>query len=598
MLSYSLNNQPLVLSHGTSFRLSALNPACLFDDIKGDAGIGVDIPVNEHNRAILGNPERFERYAPAQLKLEGFEIRFGGVLLLSGALVIKSANDKSYSGWVQSEIGVLKEAIQNKKITEFAWPTAQTFSNKTAYDDDTDPYGAPAIHNRGFWNGIGREIENTITTDDGDRTQTISKIQNEHFENFGYWVNAIDVGVGVKLTGDGCVVSPMLHLRYVLREALRLNGFFIAADAFTPTGLGESLALQKNMMIYNNFNIMAASYTQNTEIVPGWDQNTQSIGDAAYNVITVTSWGLSTFNYADLLPKISFKEFLLGIQNTLNYVFRFRNNGKVDIIDREAILSGSPINLQQYVSGFWEMGERTSRRLKFTPEFDKEDAFFGSEYEDLTDRRADFAAPVETDDDLNDIASPAVGELRLVTQTNKIYEYKWNVVAAENVDYTEQQVDTFGWEFVSNGTQPYIYQPTGETEEEIKINCTTLSKMASGLYMYPAAVQKGNMAQMRSTWSDFAYRLLPANLVLWPNGMDWAGDTGLYNTRWRTWSRLWANRQPVTGRFDLPLNVLLYVMENITSKFRTDKGEFIIEEIECEFGLNTIGVATVKGYKI
>ena len=49
---------------------------------------------------------------------------------------------------------------------------------------------------------------------------------------------------------------------------------------------------------------------------------------------------------------------------------------------------------------------------------------FGQEYHDLTERRNEFADPVNTHDDLLDIASPVVGELRLVKDENKIYEYK------------------------------------------------------------------------------------------------------------------------------------------------------------------------------
>lgn len=602
MLTYSLNNQPLVLNSGTSFRLSQLNPACITDDIKGDAGIGVDIPVNEHNRAILGNPERFEKHTTvAQQKLSGFEIRFGGVLLLSGSLIIKSANADTYSGWVQSEFAVMKEAVKNKNITEFAWPTAQNFNNKTTYDDDTDHYSAKQVFNRGFWDGIGKEVDNTVTTPEGDREQSISKLQKEHWDNFGYWVNATDTGVGVKITGDGCVVSPYLHLRYVIRESLRLNGFYISRDEFTPSGIGEGLSLQKNMTIYNNFNIMRATYTQVTEILPGWDQNTQSVGDAAYNVITVTSWGIAPFDYKDLLPKISFKDFLLGIQNSLNYIFRPRNNGKIDIIDREAIIPGTAIDINAFRVGFWEMGERLARRIKFNPGFDENDQLFGSKYEDLTNRLADFGEPVATYADLAAIASPAIGELRLVLSENKIYEYKWFVVAAENVDYTEQQVDTFDWEFISTGTQPYIYQPANENEEEIPVNCTTLSRVPVTSpfdTFYYEALQKGNMAQMRSTWSDFAFRLMVGNPVLWANGIDWAGDTGLFATRWKNWARFWATRQEVAAQFQLPLNELLYVSENITSKFRTAEGEFIIEEMETEFSLNNIGVTRIKGYKV
>jgi hypothetical protein len=46
------------------------------------------------------------------------------------------------------------------------------------------------------------------------------------------------------------------------------------------------------------------------------------------------------------------------------------------------------------------------------------------------------------------------------------------------------------------------------------------------------------------------------------------------------------------------MNVLIYVTENITGKFKTARGEFIIEELETEFSLHNVGVTRVKGYKI
>ncbi len=55
---------------------------------------------------------------------------------------------------------------------------------------------------------------------------------------------------------------------------------------------------------------------------------------------------------------------------------------------------------------------------------------------------------------------------------------------------------------------------------------------------------------------------------------------------------------PVEGDFNLPLNVLYYVINNITNKFKTQEGEFIIEEMEVEFGLHVIGKTHIKGYKV
>jgi hypothetical protein len=600
MLTIDINNQFFALGENFSVRIVWENPACYTDEIPASTGMGINFPVNDINRALLQGTERFEKLTPGVTRFDNCTIRFGGAMIATGSLALIKASTDGFQCWLQPEIGVVGEKMKAKKITDFAWPVNQTFSNKTAYDDDTDHYGVIQIKNRGFWDGVGREVDNTITTDFGDRDQKISKLQKEHWDNFGWFVNKINTGTGVHISGNGCVVSPYLHLRYVLNEILRLNNFVVVKDEFTPTGGGEGLALQKNLMIYNNFNIMAASYTSIWQELPGWNPETQSVGDAGYNIITVTSWGISPFNYADLLPKIGLKEFFLGIQNTLNYIFLFHNNGSVDIIDREAIATGAAIDLEKYVANFWEMGEKKNTGIKFDPEVDKDDQFFGSYYEDLTDRLSDFGAPVANMAALNAISSPVVGELRLVTDINKIYEYKWMVASAENVDYTEEQVDTFSWQLVSTGTQPYIYEPGNEAREVIKVYATTLSKLEDivpGYFTY-TAVQKGNMAQMRSTWSDFTFRLMVANSFLWPNGMDWQGATGLFNTRWKNWAHIWANRQDVDGEFQMPLNALLYVARNITSKFRTNKGEFIIERMETEFGLNMIGDTKVNGYKV
>jgi hypothetical protein len=54
----------------------------------------------------------------------------------------------------------------------------------------------------------------------------------------------------------------------------------------------------------------------------------------------------------------------------------------------------------------------------------------------------------------------------------------------------------------------------------------------------------------------------------------------------------------VEGSFDLPLNVLYHVVNNITGKYRTVHGDFVIETIETEFGSNMIGTTRITGFKI
>src|SRR5690606_5018099 len=102
-----LNNIPIPVPENFSVRLEWVNPLCYFDKIPGNAGLGIEIEVNEFTRAIFGNPERFEKYSNASArKFPGFAIRKNGVTMEAGALEITNANDKTYSAWLQTDFGV------------------------------------------------------------------------------------------------------------------------------------------------------------------------------------------------------------------------------------------------------------------------------------------------------------------------------------------------------------------------------------------------------------------------------------------------------------------------------------------------------------
>lgn len=355
----------------------------------------------------------------------------------------------------------------------------------------------------------------------------------------------------------------------------------------------------KNIMLYNNYNILQPTTQYLTDTyIKVWQPETNSYSDGeTHAVLEVTQWGCVPFDYKTLLPKISFKDFLIGIQNTLNFIFKFRNDGKVDIIDRNKILTEGAIDLNEYQVGTWKMGERRNVSLKFNPEYDKDDSKF-SDIEDLTERSANFKASVATKAQLLALVSPSFGELRLVISENKIYEYKWMVVAEVNALNMEVQYDVMGWEMVSVGPQPFIYGTMPEREEiNSAIGPIQILEYEQGVWI-PELWQKGNLNVMQSAWKDFSLRLLCGNYTDFPTAMFWEGPDGLFANRWQTWAQFWATRHPFEAEFQFPLNVLVYVNENITSKFRTNDGEFIIDEIDTEFGLNTIGKTTIRGYKV
>ena len=309
----------------------------------------------------------------------------------------------------------------------------------------------------------------------------------------------------------------------------------------------------------------------------------------------------ATFKYKDLLPKITLKDFILSIQNALNVCFHFRHLGKVDIIDRETILTGDVIDISKYMLNTWEMGEKKDITLKFTFDHDDDDTFFKERWADIDDRREDEGEPVDDWTDLQNIVTPEIGEIRYLRLQNLYVQYSLIQKTIPGTETTaEITQDTLGWEHLSMGFQNGFYNPDKDEEETIDTKFSTLFGDQT-VFTY----HRGNINSMKFAYQNFTPRLLfyhgnnlasfeTANLSL-----DWEKEnTGLLEKRFPKWSRFWSTRQPVTGKAQLPLNVLDNIVRNITKKQRSNEGEFIAEKIETSFSIDKIGVTNITGYKI
>jgi len=229
-------------------------------------------------------------------------------------------------------------------------------------------------------------------------------------------------------------------------------------------------------------------------------------------------------------------------------------------------------------------------------------------FHELSDRREDFAEPIDSVTELELIENAEIGEIRHCEWEDEYHEWKWEVVEEYNEIQQRYYENKLGWVFASSGPQPEWYG-TGETVEEIKTLLSTLYMhwKVGGL----AVSQRGTFSYQKSLWNNFSPRLV---FYAGQDGVDitskeddgttgtvclrWYGENGLLNKRWPKWNAFWKNRLPVEGEFDLPLNVVWMVINNITSKFSTVHGEFVIEEMEIEFGMELIGRAKIKGYKV
>jgi len=591
MLTLHRASATIVTDESFSVKLKWVNPCCYMDSIPGDVGLGLEISVNEYTRAEFGNPERFEKLSSgSDSKFPDVSVRFSGALLMAGTLVITSANRETYSGWLQSELGVLGTKERDRKITDMDWKKDVTFENKLTYDPLTDHYATIELENKTFWDGHGAEAKEPYTYIDADGiTQNAETTINAHTmdfrDNHYYLVNNKTSG-SVATSGAGCVVSPFIFLKHAVTEAFRKNGFFVSDE---NNALDEANA---KFVIYNNFNIFRQVITTTSETHWEWDP----VGNGGRYVTlkeSTLSWIIDTFNYSDLLPAISFKEFILGIQNFLNIVFRFSNDREVKVINRNEVPDAVPYDLSDYFLGHWSIGERKDVTLKFIPEPDSDDEMFSQDWHDLSERLEDFKDPVQTKTQLDAIIG-TVGDLRMVRSENMIYEYKWYGYSILDQLLGEYQVEVADWVKASRGPQPYFFG-TAEEIEPVESTCSTLARDAGT--SKPVALQHGNLPGARSLWSDFSLRLLDYG-GHYPPTLDYESETGLFETRWKKWATFWKNRLPVEGEFSMPLNELYYVINNITQPYSTRHGKFLIEEMECDFEGDRMGTVKIKGYKL
>ena len=636
MLEFLIDKKPLILDITASVRLTWRNPACNFRDFPGDIGLGIDIPVNDHNRMMLQHPDRFERRAGTKVKeFDGFEIRYGGVLLMGGTFIVQSASNEKYSGWLRSNLGNLGKYHREKYIYEsISFNEEKLFVNKADYDPSTDDYACPQILNPEFFREKGEKVTLTRQVENPDyvelswwqdiwRKQEPQTIPEEYeTEDLTAAFLRATAGFVNKKNDDGsvyapdttslsdaysiaqgldvAVVSPMLFLNYLLRTLFKDAGFHIRSN-FIETD--PDLC---RLLVYNNYDITAIKYSlAEGEVWENYDWNygeglsdfDRATGIKVGNIVRDVH---SPFFYKSLVPKIRIKDFLIGLQNLLNICFVFNPKRRIiDIIDREDIVRGETIDISNYLSGFWVMGEQKDTTLKFTFDHDPGDVLFQEQFTDIDKFRDNEKEPVESFADLQAIESPGWDEIRYIKGENRYVQYKlWLFELTNALGETEQQ-KYLGWDHLTCGFQHGYFNRKKELLEEIKTGFSTISGDQTTL-----TYQKGNIRSELFAFENFTPRLLfylgnnngkyeTANISL-----DWEKpETGLLGTRWRNWSRAWAQRQEVNSEADFPLNVLDYVIRNIYRKFRSNEGVFIIEEMETEFGLNRIGQTRITGYK-
>lgn len=642
MLTLTLSGNIIPISLDFSMRLTWKNPACDFEKIPAGYGLGLSFPINEHTRALFGNPQRFAKYRSGNdQKFTGFEVRFSGVLLMAGTLSITSAAGGNYEATLIDQVGVLGEAEQERSILEIPRIASgvMAFENKSQYTAEADKYCCFPIKNYNFFKEKGYTVELKRNIPDPENP---GKVMPETFDTellthlfdrtvtpilgelYGSRVNStaadgtiiqynsnillsdkLNLNDGIPAASKVSVVSPFFFLNYIIKEVLLANDFHIISSFL------QTHPALKNLCIYNTYDITYTLFTVGTGFYAWPYFNTQLTKAQGQRIQAYTRSAGSIIETKNHLPKMKVGELLLSIQNLANVCFHFLPNKTVKVYSRDALITGNAIDLDKYFLDNWDIGEKKNVSLNFTRERDDKDLVYSERFHDLGDRKADIKTPVWNWESLQSL-TPQLGEIRYLYALGIFAEYKWITVSTAYPDpQNPQTVDVLGWEEASVGAQNGWYNYGREEVEEIKTMWSFPdSPLGSGL----TVLQEGNMSGWPKTQQEFSPRLM-FKLPGWNDGssvfvgtgistenelsMEYEDETkGILTKLWKNWNPFWANRLPVSGSFDLPVNVLRHLIYNICSKFRTREGEFMIEEMSCDIYIDRIGETEIKGYKI
>lgn len=631
MLTLNISGHLIPVPKDFSIRLTWKSPMCDFEKVPSGFSLGITIPSTDYTRSLLRNPQRFTKgRAPKDNEFPDFEIRYGGTLMMSGTLSIISTSMDSFECSLIDQVGVMSEKQVDKTIQDMEiFKQELPLDTSGVYNPSTHSYCIFPVGNKEFfagkgvlktykfqqWNNEGKKPKVEVVDKEMEywsheffvATGGVINIKNRGTETISckegdIWMSSVTKSLPYPLPIT--VVSPFFYLGWAMEMALKSELFFLGANPLRDDPLMQRLC------IYNNFDVTRTQpqtlgyLVQHPHPNPDpdliwWRLFYGDRPDVVANFHRSYDVGVIPKNH---LPKMSIGEMIIATQNLLNLACHFLPDKTVNIYQREKVLEGPALSIQEYFTGVWEMGEPSCVTLKFDREHDTNDQAFSEWWTDLSDRKDDFKESVATLAELLALADPVEGEIRFVKDTSSWMEYKWYTPAwVEEKVYKEVSDEVLGWDRVSIGWQPAFYEYGRDDEEQISTDWGCLYGLGQQTWVF----QPGNMNVWKTKKTEFSPRLLIQSSDTWGGyespqfSFEYEDNgIGLWDHYWRKWNQFWANRLPVTGRFDLPVHSLRFLIYNICNKYRTDEGEFLIEEMSCELFVDHIGQTEIKGYKV
>jgi hypothetical protein len=224
--------------HDISLAIKLTNP--MFNDV-GSHSIPFQIPASAHNLKVFGFPGRVERYTEFKNRQYPMYIYAEGLHLLTGNLVIMSADPTTIECYFKSGNGDFWSSIRDKTLQDIDLGESPTFANTNdalAYMNSSTTSKYPEMPFAMF-PVVNLGLTNDLTWDDinSNKGWIGSTMVN-------YWDVSDPLNSGFLI--DWCSMSPYLYISYIIDKLLVFFGYNAESSFINDDSELKSLVLYNN----------------------------------------------------------------------------------------------------------------------------------------------------------------------------------------------------------------------------------------------------------------------------------------------------------------------------------------------------------------
>jgi len=538
MLSILIADQSLDLSNDFSVSLNLKSP--IFNDV-GDYSFPFKVPSTPRNMSILGWKNRLASKRSIYETYEG-SIRWNGMVLYTGQIKIKTANDKSFEGTLYINKGnfnyEIKDLLLNRvDLGTKSFPSDQDAVNYfnwslTHFYPEVD-FSVPEIGNLDFF--------------DPQATNPELMAYNHIFPDG--WLH--------KTTSDGLnrtILVPFLYLKYVLNKLAENFGYRLQDEFFT-----SSIELSR-LVIYHSVNL--------SEVI----------------------FGLQQLFYCRLVPSVKVSEFISGLEKWFNCSFHVDSRQRVVRIvsNKEVLLRSEVVDFSKNILSITQEIPEQVTGFRFLLGPDGGDKVYQEQLDSEKGITEMIKGAVGSFAEIPPYPFTWLGDIYYIVDTNT-----WWQLGVNGISFLIE------WQQLPNGpslTDKFFYKWGDDknkyetifsslSDKYIVVNCGNLGadnqKITPRLFWVGMAGGWGTPVRLRgfANNSNFSLR--------------YTGGNGLFNLYWKDWVN-WIMETRKSVKIEKQMDFIELKSMDFTKRYRINGINYLISEITVTLNKSSIKSAQLK----